>query len=69
MVLVPAVLDVMRAQGLADVPVIVGGIIPGGDAARLKELGVAAVFTPKDFSITEIMGGIVTVIRGANGLG
>jgi (2R)-ethylmalonyl-CoA mutase len=66
MELVPAVLDGMRDQGLADVPVIVGGIIPGADAARLKELGVAAVFTPKDFGLTEIMGGIVKVIRRAN---
>ena len=51
-----------------DVPVIVGGIIPDSDARRLAELGVAAVFTPKDFGLTEIMGGIVDVIRKANGL-
>ncbi len=69
MELVPAVLDGMRAEGMEDVPVIVGGIIPSSDAARLKELGVAAVFTPKDFGLTEIMGGIVDVIRRANGLG
>ena len=55
MELVPAVLDGLRAQGLEDVPVVVGGIIPSADAARLKELGVAAVFTPKDFGLTEIM--------------
>ena len=66
MELVPAVLDGMRDQGLADVPVIVGGIIPGGDAARLKELGIAAVFTARDFGLTEIIGGIVKVIRRAN---
>ncbi|HET9859423.1 MAG TPA: methylmalonyl-CoA mutase family protein [Nocardioidaceae bacterium] len=69
MELVPAVLDGLRAEGLADVPVIVGGIIPSADAARLRELGVAAVFTPKDFGLTEIMGGIVRTIRAANGLG
>ena len=68
MELVPAVLDGMREQGMGDVPVIVGGIIPSGDAARLKDLGVAAVFTPKDFGLTEIMGGIVEAIREANGL-
>jgi (2R)-ethylmalonyl-CoA mutase len=50
------------------VPVIVGGIIPSADAARLKELGVASVFTPKDFGLTEIMGGIVEAIRAANKL-
>ncbi len=69
MELVPAVLDGMREQGMGDVPVIVGGIIPSGDAARLRELGVAAVFTPKDFGLTEIMGGIVDAIRKANDLG
>ncbi|HJR38431.1 MAG TPA: protein meaA [Nocardioidaceae bacterium] len=68
MELVPAVLEGLRAEGLADVPVIVGGIIPAADAARLRELGVAAVFTPKDFGLTEIMGGIVRTIRAANGL-
>ena len=51
-----------------DVPVIVGGIIPDSDARRLIEAGVAAVYTPKDFGLTEIMGGIVDVIRKANGL-
>ncbi|SFB72184.1 (2R)-ethylmalonyl-CoA mutase [Nocardioides terrae] len=68
MELVPDVLDGLAAAGLDDVPVIVGGIIPDSDARRLKELGVAAVYTPKDFGLTEIMGGFVDVIRAANGL-
>jgi (2R)-ethylmalonyl-CoA mutase len=68
MELVPAVLDGLREHGLGDLPVVVGGIIPSADAARLRELGVAAVFTPKDFGLTEIMGGIVTAIRVANDL-
>jgi ethylmalonyl-CoA mutase len=68
MELVPAVLEGMRAHGLRDVPVIVGGIIPSADAARLKEMGVAEVFTPKDFGLTEIMGGIVDAIRKAHQL-
>ena len=68
MELVPAVLDGLREAGLDDLPVIVGGIIPDSDARRLAELGVAAVYTPKDFGLTEIMGGIVDVIRAANGL-
>jgi (2R)-ethylmalonyl-CoA mutase len=67
MELVPAVLEGLQEAGL-DVPVIVGGIIPDSDARRLTELGVAAVYTPKDFGLTEIMGGIVDVIRQANGL-
>ncbi len=68
MELVPAVLDGLREAGLGDVPVVVGGIIPESDGRRLRELGVAAVYTPKDFGMTEIMGGIVDVIRKANGL-
>ena len=44
--LVPRVLDGLRAEGLGDVLVIVGGIIPDADIPTLKELGVAAVFTP-----------------------
>ncbi|MGZ4463778.1 MAG: protein meaA [Nocardioides sp.] len=68
MELVPAVLDGLREAGLEDLPVIVGGIIPESDGRRLQELGVAAVYTPKDFGLTEIMGGIVEVIRRANGL-
>jgi len=68
MELVPDVLDRMRDEGIVDVPVIVGGIIPSSDAKKLIELGVAAVFTPKDFGLTEIMAGIVAEIRKANGL-
>ncbi|MFT4286616.1 protein meaA [Nocardioides sp.] len=69
MELVPDVLEAMRQSGIGDVPVIVGGIIPESDAGKLKELGVAAVYTPKDFGLTEIMDGFVDVIRAANGLG
>lgn len=68
MELVPAVLDGLAAAGAGDLPVVVGGIIPSADAARLRELGVAAVFTPKDFGLTEIMGGIVRAIRAAHDL-
>jgi (2R)-ethylmalonyl-CoA mutase len=68
MELVPDVLDGLAAAGLGDVPVIVGGIIPASDARALVERGVAAVYTPKDFGLTEIMGGFVDVIRAAHGL-
>ena len=68
MELVPAVLVGLEQAGLGDVPVIVGGIIPDADARRLIDAGVAAVYTPKDFGLTEIMGGIVEVIREANDL-
>ncbi len=65
---VPAVLAGLREAGLDDVPVVVGGIVPDGDARRLREQGVARVFTPKDFGMTDIMGQIVDVVREANGL-
>ena len=68
MELVPAVLVALEQAGLGDVPVIVGGIIPDADARRLIDAGVAAVYTPKDFGLTEIMGGIVDAIRDANDL-
>jgi (2R)-ethylmalonyl-CoA mutase len=68
MELVPRVLNGLKAAGAGDLPVIVGGIIPDRDAARLRGMGVAAVFTPKDFGLTEIMGGIVDVIRASRGL-
>jgi len=60
--LVKAVMDRMRASGLDDVPVVVGGIIPSDDAERLKAAGVAAVYTPKDFQLNEIMAEIVRLV-------
>ncbi len=68
LLVVPAVLEGLRAAGLDDVPVVVGGIVPDGDARRLREQGVARVFTPKDFGMTDIMGQIVDVVREANDL-
>ncbi|MBI4944341.1 MAG: cobalamin B12-binding domain-containing protein [Actinobacteria bacterium] len=66
--LVPEVLAGVRAAGLDDVPVVVGGIVPPDDAELLLAQGVAAVFTPKDYGLTEIMGRIVELIRAARGL-
>jgi (2R)-ethylmalonyl-CoA mutase len=65
---VPAVVEGLRAQGADDVPVIVGGIIPAEDAKALKEKGVAAVFTPKDYQLTEMMDEIVSLVRREHGL-
>jgi (2R)-ethylmalonyl-CoA mutase len=65
---VPAVVDGLRAAGLDDVPVVVGGIIPDTDAARLREHGVARVFTAKDYVLTGILDEIVTVLRRTRGL-
>ncbi|EAP75435.1 protein meaA [Roseovarius nubinhibens] len=51
----------MREAGLGDVPVVVGGIIPEEDARRLREMGVARVYTPKDFELNTIMRDVVTL--------
>ncbi len=68
MELVPEVQKGMTDAGMGDVPIIVGGIIPDSDARALEQQGIAAVFTPKDFGMTDIMGRIVDEIRKANGL-
>ncbi len=59
--LVRDVLERLRAAGIADVPVVVGGIIPDEDARTLKAMGVAAVYTPKDFQLTGIMADVVRI--------
>jgi (2R)-ethylmalonyl-CoA mutase len=64
---VASVLRGLRAEGLGDLPVVVGGIIPPDDAAALRESGVARVFTPKDFAITDVVDELVTVVREAHG--
>ena len=65
---VPEVVEGLRAAGLVDVPVIVGGIIPPADEATLRAAGVAEVFTPKDYDMTVVMARIVEAIRRANHL-
>ncbi len=66
---VPAVVDGLRAAGAGDVPVVVGGIIPPEDAAILRERGVAAVYTPKDYKLTDMMDSIVDLVLAARGAG
>ena len=63
--LVADVLDGLRKAGIGEVPVVVGGIIPPGDAEALIEAGVARVYTPKDFDLTQIMRDIVVVVDQA----
>jgi (2R)-ethylmalonyl-CoA mutase len=60
---VPAVIEGLRTAGAGDVPVVVGGIIPPDDADALRAEGVAQVFTPKDFELTEIMDQILNIIQ------
>ncbi len=64
--LVGDVMHRMKASGLAEVPVVVGGIIPPEDAEQLKEMGVAAVYTPKDFQINDIMADVVRIVAERN---
>jgi (2R)-ethylmalonyl-CoA mutase len=65
MPLVEDVVARMRAAGLDDVPVVVGGIIPPEDASALKSAGVAAVYTPKDFELNRIMADVVRIVDAA----
>jgi (2R)-ethylmalonyl-CoA mutase len=64
---VPDVLNGLKDAGV-DIPVVVGGIIPPEDERTLLAAGVARVFTPKDFEMTGIIDGLVSVVREANHL-
>ena len=59
--LIPEVVRLLSDEGL-DIPVVVGGIIPTADARRLRDAGVAGVYTPKDFDMNKIMSEIVTLV-------
>jgi (2R)-ethylmalonyl-CoA mutase len=59
--LIPEVVRLLREEDV-DVPVVVGGIIPADDAERLREAGVAGVYTPKDFDVNRIMAEIVALV-------
>ncbi len=63
---VPLVTDVvtrMKAAGLDGVPVVVGGIVPPEDEILLRQAGVAAVYTPKDFELNRIMSDVVRIVE------
>jgi (2R)-ethylmalonyl-CoA mutase len=65
--LIPEVLSELKAAG-ADVPVVVGGIIPKVDEEEMLAAGVARVYTPKDFEVSRIMGDIVDLVAERNGV-
>jgi (2R)-ethylmalonyl-CoA mutase len=67
MELIPQVLRELKDAG-ADVPVVVGGIIPAADEKKLLDAGVARVYTPKDFQVTAIMGDIVDLVAERHGV-
>jgi ethylmalonyl-CoA mutase len=63
--LVHEVMARLKENGAAEVPVVVGGIIPPQDARALKDAGVAEVYTPKDFALNRIMADLVRIVEGA----
>jgi ethylmalonyl-CoA mutase len=63
--LVHDVMAKMKEAGIDDVPVVVGGIIPKEDESALKDAGVAAVYTPKDFQLNRIMSDVVRIVEKA----
>jgi (2R)-ethylmalonyl-CoA mutase len=63
MTLVPEILQGLRTAGMTDVPLVVGGIIPEDDARALGRMGVAGVYTPKNYQLSTIMADIVTLIE------
>ena len=65
--LIPGIVESLTEAGV-DAPVVVGGIIPEVDVAPLKAAGVAAVYTPKDFDLTQIMRDIVALVAERNGV-
>jgi (2R)-ethylmalonyl-CoA mutase len=66
--LIPSVLAALADAGAGDVPVVVGGIIPDADAAALREAGVAAVYTPKDWDLNQMMRDIIQLVTERHGV-
>ena len=66
--LIPAVLGALREAGVGDTPVVVGGIIPDADAAWLQQAGIAAVYTPKDWDLNQMMRDILSLVGERQGI-
>ncbi|MFL5861944.1 MAG: methylmalonyl-CoA mutase family protein, partial [Solirubrobacteraceae bacterium] len=66
--LIPSVLEALAEAGVEDVPVVVGGIIPEADAAALRQAGVAAVYTPKDWDLNAMMRDIIALVGERHGV-
>src|SRR6202048_245010 len=63
--LVQDVVARLRSAGLGHIPVVVGGIIPPEDARKLEKLGIAAVYTPKDFDLNRVMTDVLRIVEAA----
>ena len=59
----------LRHAGAEDIPVVVGGMIPEADATALRDAGVAAVYTPKDWDLNRTIGDIIAIVAAHNGDG
>jgi (2R)-ethylmalonyl-CoA mutase len=66
--LIPSVIEALREAGVEDVPVVVGGIIPESDAIDLREAGIAAVYTPKDWNLNGMMRDIIELVAERHGI-
>jgi ethylmalonyl-CoA mutase len=66
--LIPSVLEALHEAGAEDVPVVVGGIIPEADADALREAGIAAVYTPKDWNLNGMMRDIIELVAERHGI-
>jgi (2R)-ethylmalonyl-CoA mutase len=65
--LIPEVLTALREAGAEEIPVVVGGVIPEIDATALRDAGVAAVYTPKDWDLNRTIGDIIAIVAAHNG--
>jgi (2R)-ethylmalonyl-CoA mutase len=63
MTLVPVIVESLKTAGMSDIPVVVGGIIPDEDAARLRSEGVAGVYTPKDYKLSDVMADVLNLVE------
>jgi len=63
MTLVPVIVSALAAAGMTDIPIVVGGIIPDEDAAALRKQGVAGVYTPKDYELSDVMADILNLVE------
>ena len=66
--LIPDVIKALSESGGAEIPLVLGGIIPEADVGPLRAAGVAAVYTPKDFELTRILRDVVAIVAARNGI-
>jgi len=61
--IIPKIMNLLTERNLEDIPVIAGGIIPDDDARGLLQAGLKRVYTPKDYSLNQIMRDIVEIVK------